>query len=226
MYRPQGPRDVKCGKELLVPPVALFLLLDDKVETKALFRTLGLATPRSHLRSSGHLMVEKPVRDSAGGIGMRLTKEDARAGHFLEEFIPGCQSIGMQYFLLEQSEFICANEMLFEGETTTFTFYAQRHVPRNQLPPALINECFRLCDYLLDRGYRGLLGIDALVRGTEHYLIEVNPRGIAFLPAFFAAQSLGWSSFITYMNADEPSDGEVVLLDFGRRRKVVRSLRA
>jgi hypothetical protein len=61
-----------------------------------------------------------------------------------------------------------------------------------------------------------------ITRSKGKYLI--NPRGIAFLPIYFAAASLGWNRFISYMKDGYAEAGESVLLDFGKRKKIIREL--
>ncbi len=225
MYKPVGAKDALCGKPILCPSLEMYDLLDNKVETKKLFDKFGIPTPERGFTNNGKKMLEKPIANSAGGLGIRLTDKNARAGYFLEEYIPQQRSIGFQFFVYDEVEFICANEMLFNSNgEDAFTFHAQKNVQKKDLPDALIEDCFKLLEYLLSAGYKGLIGIDVLTGDNGHYLLEINPRGIAFLPAFFAASARGWTNFITYMNKGDIKQKEIVLLDFGKSRKVVKEL--
>ncbi len=225
MYRPKGSIDTVSGKRIVCPPSEMFEFLDNKVEAKRLFKGMGIPTPNWSFMNDGKQMLEKPVQDSAGGLGIRLSFENPRDGFYLEEYLRGYRSIGLQFFVYDEAEFICANEMLYSphGERE-FTFHSQINVGKDELPQMLMADCLNLSEYLLDKGYRGLINIDALVGDEKHYLIEVNPRGSAFLPAFFAALSLGWTRFITHMETGATEREEIVLLNFGRSKKVVRKL--
>ena len=235
----------------------MFALLDNKLMTKELFRYLEIPTPNWCFASRGIQMVEKPIQNSAGGLGIRLTNGSPQDGSYLEDYLPGYRSIGLQFFVYDEAEFICANEMLYSphGERK-FTFHSQINVEKDELPQTLMDDCLNLSEYLLGKGYKGLINIDALMGDNGHCLLEVNPRGSAFMPAFFAASFLGWTRFITHMKHScsvetqgtikfpphsplakggkgdfhikkETLDGEekeIVLLDFGRSKKVVRRL--
>ncbi len=225
MYRSTRPDETLKGKLLICPSYEMSRLLYNKIATKAIFGKLGLPVPQWSFPDKGRTMLEKPIKNSGGGIGIRLTSEGPAAGCFLEEYIPGCRSIGMQFFIFDEVDYLCADEMIYEcGEQPTFRFHAQSNVQKDELPEALIEECLTLCTYLMGLGYRGLVGIDALVGEGKHYFLEVNPRGIAFLPAFFAGSSMGWTHFITYMKDGAVDENEFVLLDFGRKKKVLRKL--
>jgi hypothetical protein len=223
IYKPTGTIDTISGKYVICPPEQLFTLLDSKLETKMLFKRLGFLTPEQTVPRGDVCMVEKPVCNSAGGLGIQLTGKSAREGFFLEEYIEGCQSFGLHFFVYDEVELICADEMLYYGESDQrFMFSAQVNVGKDELPQTLVADCFRCVDYLKGMGYRGFLNIDALSGERGHYLLEVNPRGGAFLPAFFAATSAGWTHFITGMRQGRPEKDELVLLDFGESKKVVK----
>jgi hypothetical protein len=225
LYQPRGANDILNGKRLLCPSAEIFCHLDNKIEAKKIFKKLGIPIPQWSFTSNGGEMLEKPVKDSAGGLGIRLTANDPGENCFLEEYIEGHKSIGLQFFIYDEVEFICADEMLFDSNgSSSFTFWAQRNVQPNELPSKLIDDCLKLGEYLFFLGYNGLLGIDALVRDSEYYLLEINPRGIAFLPAYFAASACGWTDFVTYMNKETLRQEEMILLDFGKTKKVVRKL--
>ena len=168
-------------------------------------------------------MLEKPIADSAGGLGIKMSKSNPSKGYFLEEYIEGGCSIGLQFFIYDEVEFICADEMLFRrDEQEKFRFHAQKNVQINELPNALMDDCFKLLEHLSDSGYKGFIGIDALIGDGGHYLLEINPRGIAFTPAYFAASALGWTSFITHMKKGDLGKDEILLLDFGHSKKIVK----
>lgn len=225
MYWPKGTKNMYWGKQIICPPVEIFTLLDNKIETKKIFRKLGIPTPEWSLSKNGKKMLEKPIRNSAGGLGIKLTDDNPGDGCFLEDYIAGYKSFGLQLFIYDEVEFICADEMIFHLDgKQMFTFYAQKNIPLEELPPALTEECKNLGNYLMDTEYKGFLGVDALVGHDTHYLLEINPRGIAFLPAFFAASACGWTNFITYMNKEDLNQQEIVLLDFGKSKKVVKEL--
>lgn len=225
MYRPLGANDRIAGKDIVAPSLEIFLELDNKIEAKKLFEKLNLPTPRWGYNPGRTLMVEKPIRDSAAGLGVRLTREPAREGCFLEEYMPGCRSIGIQYFIYNEPEFICADEMLL-GNTSenAFTFHTQKNVVRDEIPDSLQNDCDTLGAVLAGKGYRGFVGFDVLLNGQSYYFLEVNPRGIAFLPAYFAATARGWMRFQTYTRAPSPGGETIILLDFGAQHKVVERL--
>jgi hypothetical protein len=225
MYRSTRPNETLKEKLLICPPYEMFSLLYNKISTKKVFGELGLPIPEWSFLSEERVMLEKPIQNSGGGEGIRLTSEGPGADCFLEEYIPGCRSIGIQFFIFDEVDYLCADEMIYEyGEQPTFKFHAQRNVQKDELPRALIEECFTLCTYFMELGYRGLIGIDALVGEGKHYFLEVNPRGIAFLPAFFAGSSMGWTHFITYMKDGATEEDEFILLDFGGKKKVLRKL--
>lgn len=225
MYWPKGAKDMYGGKTIICPPADIFALLDNKIETKIIFRKLGISTPAWSLSKNGKEMLEKPIQNSAGGLGIKLTADNPGDGCFLEDYIPNHQSIGLQFFIYDEVEFVCANEMMFHlNGKQMFTFFAQKNIQQKKLPPKLIEECLNLGNYLMGMGYRGFLGVDALVEHKGYYLLEINPRGIAFLPAFFAASARGWTNFITYMNKGGFNQQEIVLLDFGKSKKVIRQL--
>jgi len=225
MYRSTRPNETLKGKLLICPSYEMSSLLYNKIATKKVFGELGLPIPEWGFLNKGRMMLEKPIRNSGGGEGIRLTSEGPNADCFLEEYIPGCRSIGMQFFIFDEVDYLCADEMSYEyGEQPTFTFHAQSNVQKDELPRALIEDCFTLCTYLMGLGYRGLVGIDALVGEGKHYFLEINPRGIAFLPAFFAGSSMGWTHFSTYMKDGALEKEEIILLDFGRKKKVLRKL--
>lgn len=223
MYWPVGINDTLHGKQIICPSSEMFNILDNKVETKKIFEKLNIPTPKWSFVNNCKKMLEKPIRDSAGGLGIRLTNSNPQDGCFLEEYLIAHCSIGLQFFVYDEVEFICADEMLFYSDgNPKFTFHAQKNVQQNELSKELMKDCFNLGKYLLIEGYKGFLGIDVLVGDNGHFFLEVNPRGIAFLPAFFAASSLGWQNFMTYMNYREVEEQELVLLDFGKSKKVVR----
>jgi hypothetical protein len=225
IYWPRTSSDSLCGKQIISPSARLFTWLDNKIEAKKLFEKLGIPTPAWGFSSNGTPMLEKPIQNSAGGLGIRLTPSEPQAGCFLETWLPGYQSIGIQLFVYDEVEFVCADQMLFDyGDAVTFTFHGQRNVMINELAATLIEDCFRLGGHLQREGYRGFVGLDALVKGEHYYLIEINPRGIAFLPAYFAATARGWNSFETYSKRETLEKDEMLLLDFGSSRKVVRKL--
>jgi hypothetical protein len=225
IYWPKTSSDSLCGKQIISPSAEMFTLLDNKVETKKMFAMLGLPTPRWSFVRNGQRMLEKPIENSAGGLGLSLTENSPGAGCFLEEYIPGCQSIGLQFFVYKEVEFICADEMLFHSEEQeTFCFHGQKNVRQDELPELLMEGCHKLGEYLSDSGYKGFLGVDALVGNDGYFFLEVNPRGIAFLPAYFAASSHGWTDFRTYMRDGSEVSDEVVLLDFGARKKVIKRI--
>jgi hypothetical protein len=225
IYWPRGSSDSLCGKQIISPSAEMFTLLDNKVETKKIFLMLGLPTPKWSFVRNGKKMLEKPIENSAGGLGLSLTENNPGAGFFLEEYIPGYRSIGLQFFVYKEVEFICADEMLFHSkEQETFCFHAQENVQQDRLPASLMEGCYKLAEYASSSGYKGFLGIDALVGNDGYFLLEVNPRGIAFLPAYFAASSRGWTDFRTYMREGNGAGDEVVLLDFGERKKVIRRI--
>ncbi len=225
IYRPKRSADTLCRKHILCPPSELFALLDDKVVTKQLFQGLGIPTPDWGFIHKRRVMVEKPIRNSAGGLGIRLTNDNARQGFFLEEYLEEYHSIALQFFVYEEAEFICANEMLYHGYgERKFTFHSQINVMEGELSTILIGDCVKVILYLRDKGYRGLVNIDALVGNEDHYLLEINPRGSAFLPAFFAASAHGWTRFITHMKEETAEKGEILLISFGNLKKVVRKL--
>lgn len=225
MYWPMGSKDTYGGKQIICPPAEIFTLLDNKIETKKIFMKLGIPTPGWSLAKNGKEMLEKPIQNSAGGLGIKLTVDNPGEGCFLEDYIADHQSIGLQFFVYDEVEFICANEMMFHlNGKQMFTFHAQKNIPLKELPPKLTEECMDLGSYLMDMGYKGFWGVDALVGHDGHYLLEINPRGIAFLPAFFAASAHGWTNFITYMNKGDVNQQEIVLVDFGKSRKVVKVL--
>jgi len=225
IYWPKGHRDILSGKTLIHPPSEMFTILDNKIEAKNIFTKLGIPTPKWSFISNGRRMLEKPIQNSAGGLNISLTNSNPKGGYFLEEYIPGHRSIGLQFFVYDEVELLCADEMLFHSDgQQTFTFHAQKNIQQDELPDGLIESCLKLGEYLSGKGYKGLFGIDALIGDGGHYLLEINPRGIAFLPAFFAASALGWTSFETYMSKSNTEQGEFVLLDFGSRKKVIRQL--
>jgi len=225
MYRSTRPHETVKGKRIICPSYEMFSLLDNKIATKKVFGELGLPTPEWSFLNKGRIMLEKPIQNSGGGRGIRLTSEGPGTDCFVEEYIPDCRSIGMQFFIFDEVDYLCADEMIYEyREQRTFTFHAQSNVQKDELPKALIEECFTLCTYLMGLGYRGLVGIDALVGEGKHYFLEVNPRGIAFLPAFFSGSSMGWTRFTTYMKDGALEKEEIILLDFGRKKKVLRKL--
>jgi hypothetical protein len=225
IYWPKTSSDSLCGKQIISPSARMFAWLDNKIEAKTLFKKLGIPTPPWSFSSNGKPMLEKPIQNSAGGLGIRLTPHNPQSGCFLETWLPGYQSIGIQLFVYDEVEFVCADEMLFDhDDDVTFTFHGQRNVLINELPGKLIEDCFKLGGYLVREGYRGFVGTDALVKGEHYYLLEINPRGIAFLPAYFAATACGWTSFETYSKRKALEPGELLLLDFGSSRKVVREL--
>lgn len=225
MYWPNGSFNTLQGKQIICPSAEIFTLLDNKIETKKIFRKLGIPTPGWSLAKNGKEMLEKPIQNSAGGLGVKLTTDNPGDCCFLEDYIEGHRSIGLQFFVYDEVEFICANEMLFHSDgKQSFTFHAQKNIRQNELPQELIAKCINLGEHLSGMGYKGFLGIDALVGHSGHYLLEVNPRGIAFLPAFFAASTRGWTNFITYMNKGDLNQQEIVLLDFGKSKKVVKEL--
>jgi len=142
-----------------------------------------------------------------------------------EEYIEGCQSFGLHFFVYDEVEFICADEMLYHGENDQrFIFSAQVNVGKDALPQTLLDDCFKCIDYLRGMGYRGFSNIDVLSGERGHYLLEINPRGGAFLPAFFAATSAGWTDFITRVRQGGTEKDELVLLDLGTSKKVVKKL--
>jgi hypothetical protein len=225
IYRPKEFINTLSGKCLICPSAEMFALLDNKLMTKELFRSLEIPTSNWCFASKGIQMVEKPIQNSAGGLGIRLTNGDPQDGYYLEDYLPWYRSIGLQFFIYDEAEFICANEMLYSphGERK-FTFHSQINVEKDELPQTLMADCLNLSEYLLNKGYRGLINIDVLVGDEKHYLLEVNPRGSAFLPAFFAASAHGWTRFITHMKEETAEKGEILLLSFGRLKKVVRKL--
>ena len=226
IYWPRGARDSLRDKRIIAPSAELFLQLDDKVQTKNLFNRLGVQTPRWGFSLKGENVLEKPIRDSGGGLAIHFTKEKtARQGFFLEEYLPGCISLGLQFFIHDQTEFICADQMLYsQGETPEFAFRGQRNIPWEALPVSLLEDCFRVVEFLRKLGYQGLVGLDVLVGEKGHFILEINPRGIAFLPAFFAALTRGWTSFMTCQIEGEADPQDLVLLEFGRFKKVVKRL--
>lgn len=225
IYRPKGSVDMLCGKQLLCPSADLFILLDNKLEAKNLLNKLRIPTPDWSFINKGELMVEKPMRNSAGGLGIQLTPNNAQEGFFLEKYIQGYKSFGLQFFVCDEIEFVCANEMLYHtAGGQKFTFHSQVNIGKYELPQTLITDCFNCIEYLKGRDYKGLINIDTLIGERGHYLLEINPRGSAFLPAFFAASALGWTNFITYTKKEIPEQDEVVLLDFGKSRKVIKKL--
>lgn len=224
-YWPNSSIDTLHGKQIICPSAEIFAFLDNKIETKKIFRKLDIPTPEWSLARNGKEMLEKPIKNSAGGLGIKLTVDNPGDGCFLEDYIAGYQSFGLQFFVYDEVEFICANEMMFHlNGKQMFTFHAQKNIPLNELSPELIEECMNLGYYLHEMGYKGLLGVDVLVSDSGHYLLEINPRGIAFLPAFFAGSAHGWTSFMTYMNKGDLKQNEIVLLDFGKSKKVVKEL--
>jgi len=224
IYWPTGSNDFIHGKSIIAPPAAIFNFLDNKVNAKRLFQSLKIPTPSWGCLREGMPMVEKPIENSAGGIGIRLTSQAAREGYFLERYLPGYRSIGVQLFVLEATEFICADLMLIDdSQGPSFTFHSQRNMSEEELPPALIEDLYRLGNHLKREGYRGFLGVDALVSDDDYHVLEVNPRGIAFLPGFFAARALGWKEFETRTTREPPEEDEIVLLDFGIRKKVIKN---
>lgn len=224
IYRPTLPAETLQGKRLICPSNELFTFLDNKIEVKKLLEKLGFPTPKWSFFNKGEKMLEKPIQNSAGGLGITLTANNSRDGYFLEDYIQGHRSIGMQFFVYDEVEFICANEMLFHSNgKDEFTFHAQKNMQRMEIPDAVIEDCFKLLEYLLSIGYKGFIGIDVLIE-EGHFMLEINPRGIAFLPVFFAASAFGWKHFITYMKEQSIEQGEIILLDFGRTKKVVRKL--
>lgn len=223
IYWPNDDKDILCGKRIICPSIKMFTLLDNKIETKSIFKKLGIKTPEWSFVNNGKKMLEKPISDSAGGLGISLAANNPRDGYFLEDYIPEHKSIGLQFFIFDEAELVCVNEMIFHsGEDDAFTFHAQRNIPKDEMPEALLRDCFKLSDYLQGKGYRGLLGMDALIGNDGHYLLEINPRGIAFLPAFFAASAAGWKSFITHMKKGDLGKDEILLLDFGHSKKIVK----
>jgi hypothetical protein len=225
IYWPLNQVDRLHDKEVIAPSLAMFQMLDDKLATKRLFQILDLPTPKWGNMDMHPPMVEKPIRDSAGGLGIRLTKGSPRDGCFLEEYMPGFQSVGIQYFAYGDPDFICADEMLFDGvPDRMFTFHAQRNVLKEELPAALLLDCDKLVACLIEKGYRGFIGIDVLVREDRYCFLEINPRGIAFLPAFFAASAQGWKHFKSYTRAPSSRQEIIVLLDFGSQHRVVERL--
>ena len=225
IYRPVSPLNALSGKHIICPSSEMFDLLDNKVEAKKLLIKLGIPTPEWAFVNKGVKMLEKPVSNSSCGLGIRFTNDNSRDGYYLEEYLPGCSSIGLQFFVYDEAEFICANEMLYHthGERD-FTYHSQINIGQNKLPQMLIADCFNLIEYLQGKGYRGLINIDALVGAGTHYLLEINPRGSAFLPIFFAASSVGWTSFMTHMKKGGMEKDEITLLDFGRLKKVVKKI--
>jgi hypothetical protein len=226
IYRPRGERDHLLGKRVIAPSAGLFLRLDDKVQAKNLFHRLGVQTPRWGFSLIGDQVLEKPIRDSAGGVAIHFTRgKIARDGFFLEEYLPGCASLGLQFFIHDQTELICADQMLYaQGETPEFVFSGQRNISREALPVSLAEDGFRIVEYLKQLGYQGLVGLDVLVGENGHFFLEINPRGIAFLPAHFAAVSRGWTAFMTCQIEGEADPQDLILLEFGRCKKVVRRL--
>lgn len=223
IYRPVSSQNSLLKKNIICPSPDMFDSLDNKVEAKKLMRKLGIPTPEWAFVSKGTIMLEKPIQNSSLGLGIRLTYDDARKDYYLEEYLPGRRSIGLQFFVYDEIEFICANEMLYHaGEERGFTFHSQINTGEDKLPKLLLADCLKLIEYLQGNGYRGLINIDALAGEESHYFLEINPRGSAFLPVFFAASSAGWTEFITHMKEGNAESGEMVLLDFGRLKKVVR----
>lgn len=225
IYRHVTSLNVLSGKQIICPSSEMFDLLDNKVEAKKLLRKLGIPTPEWAFVNKGVRMLEKPVCNSSLGLGIGFTNDNPRDGYYLEEYLPGCSSIGLQFFVYDEAEFICANEMLYHthGEKG-FTFHSQINVGQDKLSQTLIGDCFNLIEYLQGKGYRGLINIDALVGDGTHHILEINPRGSAFLPVFFAASSVGWTSFITHMKVGGMEKDEITLLDFGRFKKVVKKI--
>lgn len=225
IYWPKGHLDTLQGKHVIAPSAEMFNRFDNKVETKKLFERLGIPTPMWSFSNNVTQMVEKPIQDSAGGLGISLTSLNPRDGYFLEEYASGYKSIGIQFFIYDEAEFICADEMLFNSDgTDAFTFHAQRNVEIDELPEKLIDNCLKLIEYISDKGYKGFIGIDVLVREENYYFLEINPRGIAFLPAYFAASARGWKRFKAYTEKKTPGDNALILLDFGKLKKVVERL--
>ena len=225
IYWPAEGINALSGKEIIVPSKELFIQLDNKVHTKELFESLSIPTPRWSFIFRGGTMIEKPISNSAGGLGIKSANGDAAEGCFLEEYLDGNRSIGLQFFIFDEPEFICADEMLYEeGAHEKFRFHAQKNVPIDGLPGPLIDDCFRLLNTLSDHGYRGFIGMDALVGDDGHYLLEINPRGIAFTPAYFAASALGWTNYQTFVKKGELETDEILLLDFGHCRKIVKRM--
>lgn len=223
IYWPKKGTDTLSGKRIIVPSEKMFTVLDHKIKAKKIFKHLRIPTPNWCFIFRGGNMIEKPICNSAGGLGIRLVTADADKDCFLEEYIDGCKSIGLQFFIFDEVEFICADEMLFHGDTQEkFRFHAQKNVQINELPDALMDDCLKLLFYLSDAGYKGLIGIDALIGDGGHYLIEINPRGIAFTPAYFAASAHGWTSFMTHMKKGDLEKDEILLLDFGHTKKIVK----
>ncbi|MEW6416532.1 MAG: ATP-grasp domain-containing protein [Nitrospirota bacterium] len=225
IYRPKEFVDTLSGQRLICPSAEMFALLDNKLKAKEILKSLEIPTPDWGFVNRGIQMVEKPIQNSAGGLGISLTNSNPRDGYYLEDYLIGYRSIGLQFFVYNEVEFLCANEMLYhEQGQGNFTFHSQINVCENELSPALMGDCFDLIRHLQGRGYRGLINIDALVGDNGHCLLEVNPRGSAFLPAFFAASAHGWIRFITHVKEETAEKGEILLLSFGRLKKVVRKL--
>jgi hypothetical protein len=225
IYRPVTSLKVQYGKHIICPTSEMFDLLDNKVETKRLFKKLGIPTPEWTFNKKGVTMLEKPVCNSSLGLGIRLTDDNPRDGYYLEESLPSCSSFGLQFFVYDEAEFICATEMLYHSHgEKNFTFHSQTNVKQDKLPQTLVADCFKVIEYLQDKGYRGLINIDALVDDGTHHLLEINPRGSAFLPVFFAASAIGWTNFITHMKDGSSENEEITLLDFGRLKKIIRKI--
>lgn len=102
------------------------------MQTKKLFNRLGVQTPRWGFSLRGEKVLEKSIQDSGGGLGIHFTEEKtARPGFFLEEYLPGYLSLGLQFFIYDRTEFICADQLLYsQGETPEFAFRGQRNIPR------------------------------------------------------------------------------------------------